>query len=276
MDFLYEKKDTDFQFRLGNGIDSFPLQCAPHLHYHIEVCLLKKGNTSVFIDSSEYKMESGDLCICFPNQIHQFVTYEPEKYRLLIVSPDMCPDLVELFVTQLPDVPIIKNAVKQGNIEYLFDRIAELSKQELAYKNILIKGCMFSLFGEIFERISLSDTKSGDSHALKSIVNYCSQNFSKELSLSILEKELHINKYYISHLFGQKLKISFNDYINSMRISDACRQLRQSDKTITEISECVGFNTLRTFNRAFIKQRGLSPSEYRKQGAYISPSSIPF
>ena len=35
--------------------------------------------------------------------------------------------------------------------------------------------------------------------------------------------------------------------------------------TVTEISEAVGFNTLRTFNRAFIKQMGMSPSEYRKK-----------
>ena len=72
------------------------------------------------------------------------------------------------------------------------------------------------------------------------------------------------SKYYISHLFSMKLKVRFNDYINSLRINDACRQLRQTDKTVTEISECVGFNTLRTFNRAFIKQVGTSPSEYRK------------
>jgi AraC-like DNA-binding protein len=38
-----------------------------------------------------------------------------------------------------------------------------------------------------------------------------------------------------------------------------------SDASITEICEQVGFNTLRTFNRAFIKQMGVSPSEYRKR-----------
>ena len=64
---------------------------------------------------------------------------------------------------------------------------------------------------------------------------------------------------------SNKLKMGFNDYVNSLRISNACKQLIKSDASITEISENVGFNTLRTFNRAFMKQTGMTPSEYRKQ-----------
>ena len=56
-----------------------------------------------------------------------------------------------------------------------------------------------------------------------------------------------------------------SDNINSLRVSEACRYLLNSSLSITEIGSLVGFNTPRTFNRAFIKQLGLSPSEYRKQ-----------
>ena len=64
---------------------------------------------------------------------------------------------------------------------------------------------------------------------------------------------------------SSKLKMGFNDYINSLRISNACKQLLKTDASVTEISESVGFNTLRTFNRAFMKQMGMTPSEYRRQ-----------
>ena len=79
-----------------------------------------------------------------------------------------------------------------------------------------------------------------------------------------MEEELHLSKYYISHLFGSKIGTGFNDYINALRVSEACRYLRRTNKSITEISALVGFGTLRTFNRAFFKQVGMSPSEYRK------------
>ena len=86
------------------------------------------------------------------------------------------------------------------------------------------------------------------------MVEYCVRHFDKDLSLSVLERELHISKYYISHLFSDKLHISFNDYVNSLRISYACKHLRRSNSSITQIASLVGFASLRTFNRAFQKQ----------------------
>ena len=112
--------------------------------------------------------------------------------------------------------------------------------------------------------MELTKTVPDDSHALKAIVNYCARNYTKDLSLSLLESELHISRYYISHLFSDKLQIGFNDYINSLRVSFACNYLKHSDRSVTEISDLVGFGTLRTFNRAFQKQIGRSPSEYRR------------
>jgi AraC-like DNA-binding protein len=64
---------------------------------------------------------------------------------------------------------------------------------------------------------------------------------------------------------NQKLGMGFNDYVNSIRISNACRLLIESTSPISEISEEVGFNTVRTFNRAFVKHVGTSPREYRTQ-----------
>ena len=46
-------------------------------------------------------------------------------------------------------------------------------------------------------------------------------------------------------------------------MSAACTHLKHNDKSITEISDLVGFGTLRTFNRAFFKQMEQTPSQYR-------------
>jgi YesN/AraC family two-component response regulator len=102
-----------------------------------------------------------------------------------------------------------------------------------------------------------------DIHAIGSVMNYCIAHHTENLSLDVLEKKLHINKYYISHIMNQKLNMGFNDYVISIRVSNACKYLTRTDKSITKISDLVGFNTLRTFNRAFAKQLGMTPSQYR-------------
>ena len=124
--------------------------------------------------------------------------------------------------------------------------------------------------------LTLKNVRSEESNALRSIVKFCSKNFKHDISLSLLEENLHLSKYYISHLFGDKLGISFTDYINSLRVSESCRMLRKSNESVTEIAYAVGFGTLRTFNRAFMKQIGCSPSEYRKNNrGEILEVSIP-
>lgn len=267
MESKYEIKNQEFHFRTeSNGDKRTPLECSAHMHYEIEYFLLLEGETVVYIDSTEYKMSAGDLCIVFPNQIHQFRTVSDEKYMLIIFSPDMIPELTETFTSRIPRSAVVRAGELSPDFENVIRKMGEINSSMGEYKRVQMRGLLLTLFGFVLDKMSLTDVKGVSTHALKTVVNYCARNFSRDLSLSILEEDLHISKYYISHLFSMKLKVRFNDYINSLRINDACRQLRQTDKTVTEISEQVGFNTLRTFNRAFVRQIGMSPSEYRRQG----------
>lgn len=262
----YETKTEDYYCTRRDEKSRGKLHCRPHLHYHIEFGIFKEGSTAFFVDSVEYRLEPGDIFIAFPNQIHRYDSVDFEQYDLIIANPDTMPELSSVFGSCVPKSAVLK---KCEHTEHLSELIGEICRANVSadaqYRELVLKGYMLSFFGELLSVMELSDTKLGDSHALKSVVNYCTKNFSKELSLSILENELHISKYYISHLFSNKLMVRFNDYINSLRISEACRRLRRSDDTVTEISEAVGFGTLRTFNRAFTKQMGMSPSEYKKQ-----------
>ena len=83
------------------------------------------------------------------------------------------------------------------------------------------------------------------------------------ISLDILSAELGLSVSYISRFFSSKLKMSFSDYINGMRLSEAVTLLNDSKLTITNISSITGFPSIRTFNNAFMKQYGMTPSQYR-------------
>ena len=271
---LYEKRQSDFDFRDDT---KSPLQCNAHLHYHLELLCLLDGHTRAYVDSTEYTLEPGDIFLAFPNQIHRFESVDKESYLLFIINPDSMPELCRLFTTALPLSAVVRGGAKEPA---LYDKLRAMadfcSMEDHPYHDVIQRGQMLSFFGELLCRMELTKPREGDSQSLKAVVRYCSQNFTKELSLEILERELHISKYYISHLFSHKLNMRFNDYVNSLRISDACRYLRHDSRSVTEISELVGFSTLRTFNRAFIKQIGVTPSQYRKSNALpFGSASIP-
>ena len=216
------------------------------------------------MDTGEYVLQDGDVLLVFPNQVHRYDPADKEKYLLFIINPDMLPELSRSFSGVAPTSPIVRGV---GNDPYMHELLLSLSRTEQMpadYRDDIIKGYLLAFFGELLSRMSFKESSHNDSLTLRSIVSYCAQNYSRELTLATLEEELHLSKYYISHLFGSKIGTGFNDYINALRVSEACRYLRRTNKSITEISALVGFGTLRTFNRAFFKQVGMSPSEYRK------------
>ncbi len=265
MKILYEKKPHDFYYRNDTG-RKHPLKCPAHLHHHVEIIYLREGYVKAFVDSDAYEMSSGDLLFAFPNKIHRFEDREGENvYDLWIINPDLTPELAEIFSMGASRSAVIKNAAENPRIPMLLEILRKTGDFPISARGNILKGYLLSFFSELIEMMPIKENpKNDEAQSMRALVKYCSKNFTKELSLSLLAKDLHLSKYYISHLFGDKLGIKFNDYINYLRVSEACRMLRATDMSMTDISDASGFGTLRTFNRAFTKQMGISPSEYRR------------
>ncbi len=265
MQAVYEKKNEDIYCRDCVRHSTNTLGFHSHLHHQIELAVVFEGHTRATIDSTVYEVMGGDIIVVFPNQIHDFRTLKKEQYILLKIAPDLIPELSAQFTAHLPASNLLKGASSDPDLNELIHRISNAYYGMEPYREGILRGYLLAFFGKLLQKIELRDVQAMDYHVVGAIMNYCSQNFEKNLSLELLEKELHLSRYYISHVMSNKLHIGFCDYVNSLRVASACKYLIKSDLTVTEISETVGFNTLRTFNRAFIKQMGISPSEYRKK-----------
>ena len=269
MNIRYEQRNTLLSIQ-DRSHSKGKLACLPHLHRELELVYMIEGKSVGYADTVRCELNPGDIFLSFPNQIHFYETNEPERFWIYIFSPDMLPEFADTLNLALPKSPLIANAGNQPEIHRLLTALIENRKQfqvnqtDNPYLHNLNRGYLLSLFSLIIPQMELEQISISDSGSLHAIVSFCTSNFAENLSLSLLEEKLHLNKYYISHLFSKKLGLRFNDYINSLRISEACRYLLNTDTSITEISELVGFNTQRTFNRAFIKAMGMTPGEYRK------------
>lgn len=259
---FYQNKTDDFYCR-DSEYSKKTLGYTSHLHYHIELALVKEGKTRVTIDTQTYHVEAGDIIIVFPNQIHRFETIEREKYILMIVNPDIVSEYMRFFTSKIPTCNLLKGAAQNRDLSTLAETISKVYRDDIVFRDEILQGYLTAFFGRLLGMITTKDIDSKDFNALGIIMNYCINNSTNALSLDTLEKELHISKYYISHVMNDKLNMGFNEYVNSIRVSNACKYLKKTNMSITEISDMVGFNTIRTFNRAFYKQLGVTPSEYR-------------
>ena len=86
------------------------------------------------------------------------------------------------------------------------------------------------------------------------------------LSLKDMASHLGTNRTYLSDYITHVLGTNFYDYINSLRIERQSLKLMREhpDYTLERIAIESGFQSLSTFRRAFQKQKGMTPSEYRK------------
>jgi AraC-like DNA-binding protein len=240
------------------------LEFAAHLHGHIELVYMLEGKAGTIVDGVQATLGAGDVFVAFPNQIHQYQKIDDEKYLIFIISPESLMDINDIFQSYVPESAIVKNAALNKKLLPLLQVAFDVYNADSAYKDTIIKGYLLAFFGELFPMMSLTPVKTSGMSAIKNILTYCSLNYKNELSLDMLARDLHISKCHISHLFNEKLHMSFNKYVNGLRVSEACKHLLKESNSVTEIAFLVGFSSPRTFNRAFLEQVGMTPRDYKK------------
>ncbi|MEO1656413.1 MAG: helix-turn-helix transcriptional regulator [Pseudomonadota bacterium] len=94
-----------------------------------------------------------------------------------------------------------------------------------------------------------------------------------DLSLQRLSGATGISKNHISETLSQHLGTNFFDFVNRHRVADAQRLIAETDTNLLGIAIEVGFNSRSTFNAAFKKHAGLTPSAYRASLSGAGPAA---
>lgn len=127
---------------------------------------------------------------------------------------------------------------------------------------------------EVLNRISSRYSRSGLKEDDASVQLYNIEKIMKEerpylnplFSIKELASMCSISTHHVSQVINSRLGINFSAFLNSYRIETAAEMLRDPicSMTILEILYASGFNSKSTFNEAFKKIKGETPSAYRK------------
>ena len=99
---------------------------------------------------------------------------------------------------------------------------------------------------------------------INSAVAYLEKNFTEDISRENLAAALDIHPDNFSRYFRQHTGKKYSEYINDLRIREAIRLLKETEDSVITIAMNVGFNSLRTFNHAFLSITGRTPGDFRK------------
>ncbi|MDQ1909837.1 AraC family transcriptional regulator [Paenibacillus sp. GD4] len=247
-----------------------------HIHSQYELYYLFSGRRSYFIKDRSYSVEAGDLIFIRSGEVHKTSDVGiPEHDRILIYYWESFfeqhpPELAELlrspFMADAPllRLPLHERLKLEGMLLAVLEEIHaaapgyELAVQ-LASTELLLHAARYHQKNKTapMEHVSPMHEK------ISEIVQYINANYAEPISLPLLSEKFYVSISHISRKFKEITGFSFTDYLNLKRIKEAQRLLQQSELSITDISEQVGFDNFSHFGKVFKKQTGVSPRTYR-------------
>lgn len=236
---------------------SFPL----HLHRSCEFLYILDGEMEVRIDDEVKVMHKNDCAFIFPHQIHSLQS-DASEHILFIFSPEH----VKHFGKYIENKKASTNFFRVEN-ESFINMLLTLDKRDNVYK---IKGTLYLICGYYKEQCVFTEADkksthiSGNNRLLRDIIDYAEENYKTDCSLIDISKRISYDYTYISKYFQRKTGISFNTFVNQLRINEACFMLSETANSILDIALECGYDNVRSFNRNFQKLKGCTPTDYRK------------
>lgn len=103
------------------------------------------------------------------------------------------------------------------------------------------------------------------SRIIRDVMHILESRYMENLTVDALAQAVFFTPNYLSALFRKETGSTISQYLTQCRLEAAVLLLRQTNRTVAEISEAVGYHDVRHFSKVFQKRHGVTPSSFRKQ-----------
>ena len=260
-----------------------------HTHDYYEFYFFLAGNVTMTIDGNPHRLQTGDVILIPPGVPHHAASPEPdEPYRRFIfwISREYC----EFFQNISPDyVYIIEGSMEKKRYIYHYDIIAFNALQAKLFhiieelhsdrfgKNTQLFLCVSDLLFHLSRSAYEMDHPGKPKETLSlytNLLQYIENHLEEELSLENLAGKFYVNKYHIAHTFKENMGISIHQYITKKRLALSRDAILSTDNISKAYLVC-GFKDYSSFFRAFKKEYGISPKEFKEKYTHATPPHSP-
>ena len=253
-----------------------------HYHEEYELHLIVETTGKVFVGDYIGRFEPGHLVLTGPRLPHNWISNDlpTEGVRVRDLVLQFSDQPLRQASEHLPELqealPLLERA--RHGIEFM-------GLSELAYERIMkirqSSGLQrfsefIALLGHLarhqdYRLLSNVQLQSFDDDAslqqISEVVDYITANYANQFALVDIAKRVGMSESRFSRYFRRATGNTFTDFVNRLRVNRACQLLMDTDQYVSTICYNVGFNNIANFNRRFMEIKGMTPSDFRKQGA---------
>jgi AraC-like DNA-binding protein len=253
-----------------------------HYHPEFEIVICDGGFGKKFIGNHISDYQKGDLALLGSNLPHLYraddqcfnSSFYEKPASLVIHFLDNCFGDAFFSIEEMTEINKLLKLSKVG-IEFLGDsKIEIIEKIKVMQKadkigkfiglievlSLMAKSKEYKLLSEI----EMVGAGLKDSERMHLVFDYVVKNFKNKVNLSEISTITKFSEAAFCRFFKERTKKTFSQFVNEIRISHACKLLKESDMTILEIGFESGFNNLSNFNRQFKLLKGENPKTFRK------------
>lgn len=249
-----------------------------HVHNYYEFYFFLVGNVTMNIEGALHALKPGDVIIIPPNISHYAILNDEHiPYRRFVfwISIDYCNDLLQLspdYVYLMQHARVTKHYIFHYDVigfntlqSKVFRLIEELHSNRFgrdAKITLCANDLILHLNRSVYE-MEHPKSQHEQQHLYQNLLLFIEDHLDEELTLDRLAEQFFVSKYHIAHVFKENLGLSVHQFITKKRLR-MCQEAILSQTTISNIYLKYGFKDYSSFFRAFKKEFGMSPKEYRE------------
>lgn len=275
----YNKVDhdwaLDYQNVYVNHSADFSSNPGFYVHNSCELLFFEEGESQYRIYDQVYETGPNDILIIGATDPHSRIFTKPPSYRFGLT-------LIPAYIQSLPVIKDFSKIYQTHSVEEaqklrhiddtVFERILQILIQlhEETENNGEGQGDMvYALLLELtihLKRLLNYEKQevTGMEKTMQDLKSYVDQHYMEDLSLERLSEIFYLQPNTISKYFGKYYDKNLNQYINAVRVTNAVRLLQETNLSITDLAEEVGYTSINTFLRQFKKIMSISPLQYKK------------
>lgn len=255
-----------------------------HFHNVLEIGYCYHGEGTMTFQEEKFPFEEGTFTIIPANIPHMTTSGEDARalgyWKYLFIDADGLLERLyrdkPLMAKRLADKInrrfwIFKGREEREIAEVILRMIKVMEEQEPLYQEEL-KGLTLTLLIRIASRAGGGEEKgreeqpklSRNSVIISRAVDYISKAPERPIKIEELARMCHVSETHFRRVFGECMKMTPVEYINQVRIRQACDALERTNDPVNAIAARTGFGTLSTFNRNFRQITGVTPQQWRK------------
>lgn len=239
-----------------------------HYHQSYELYFLEEGAHPMLIQDSIHELASYDVALFKPQVFHKSrrnqscartCVYFTDRFLRLNFTERSIRSLLSCFDQDI--ISVSREAFPR--VKKLLLRLEQEQVSNPDNRIFIYLAELLNLLNESKGAPRLEHKPSA--HAkFTPILTYINQNYNQLGSIEEIADQFKLSKYYLCRIFKEATGLTLMQYINSIKIQNACNLLVNSDLSILEIGAACGFNSSMYFCKIFKQALSVTPSEFRK------------